>query len=496
MFYPTHFRRGKVKILNTSRIWPCRSLNKGCCRFPSARKSPEDASKPQLAFGHSRLAAFKFLTDTGTAGFQSIPLNLVEMTDEQMFQAAVAENRERKDLSPIEEAMAMKVYINQFHKTSEEVGQLFHLSDSAVRGKLRLLNLPEEIRACVGKTITEGGARELVTFLDLPEEILDKKNSWDNETPREDLFHTAQEGASAELIAEKVSRLITNHGKKMADKPWKNTDDLVGDGIIGQRKGCAFLQKRDNQDYCLKPACFEAKFIAWRRQYLQQASLLSGIPVLDDDQYGYSATTEFTYGKEAKLETIRAGRCENLRLKYYQSSHALDKNVKIEGFDHAEIVCCKKEQFCTCLNAIKNGIEVGDAQLAAEELKDLNRQVRAQKRIDAELIEELKNQTVIAITIALQDGDLDTWKQCLKNFSSYGLHLEEMNSLNEIYSKIAEKQFDYISSDKRSALVTFNNFLNKCGLQELDIVLDPPEEKKLIEVFGQDQAAEEINVNL
>jgi len=145
-------------------------------QIPSARIHPDagvsmDPDVVQLAFGHSRLAAYKFLRDTGNLGFETMPLNLVEMDDLQMFEAAVAENRERKDLTPIEEAKAMLVYRDQFSKTSDEIGKLFHLSDSAVRGKLRLLDLPVEIQGMVGKTLTEGAAREVLTYESLPDTV-------------------------------------------------------------------------------------------------------------------------------------------------------------------------------------------------------------------------------------------------------------------------------------------------------------------------------------
>lgn len=465
-------------------------------QIPSARPSAADDQKVELVFGHSRLAAYKFLSAAGNTGFESIPLNLVEMTDEQMFQAAVAENRERKDLTPIEEALAMQVYIDQFHKTSAEVGELFHLSDSAVRGKMRLLNIPDEIKPLVGKSITEGAARELITFLDLPEELLNNKNAWETQTPREKMIDAAKAGASTELMAEKVSQFIFGRGQNMALKPWKHTDELVGDGIVGICKGCAFLQKRDNQDICMKMECYEAKVTAWQWQYLMQASLLSGILVLDDDRNNYSGHTSFHYGREGKLKKIRAGRCENLRLKYFAQSHTLDINSRVDGFDHAEIVCGKAERFCSCLNAIEHGISIHlNAELAGEQLKELNREVRAQKHIDADLIEHLRTQTEIAITIALQEGKFETWKKCIEAIKYSPIKTNDCQSLNQIYTEIAKFSISSNLGDApRLALMTMNDLLKKCGLEELDIVLDVPEReepkgKTLAEVFAEEEAA-------
>ena len=137
-------------------------------QIPSGRVSPSDPTKYQLAFGHRRYAAYQWLKDHGETGYDKMPINLVEMTDEEMFCAAVVENGERKDIDPFDEAGAMQVYQKQFGKNSKEIGELFHLSDSAVRNKMRLLDLPEIYRNLISE-ITESSARELLRFTNFPE---------------------------------------------------------------------------------------------------------------------------------------------------------------------------------------------------------------------------------------------------------------------------------------------------------------------------------------
>ena len=89
------------------------------------------------------------------------------------------------------------------------------------------------------------------------------------------------------------------------------------------------------------PECFRTKISAWQLQYLEKASLLSGIPVLEPDKGGYSDTTSFGYGAEVKLEKIREARCENLRLKYDQYERGKDNITHLggDGFPQAQIVC-------------------------------------------------------------------------------------------------------------------------------------------------------------
>ena len=280
----------------------------GLLQVPSARPKPGDADKLQLAFGHSRKAAYKFLKDAGNQGFEYMPLNIVDLTDLQMFEAAVAENRERKDLTPIEEAKAMLVYRDQFSKTSDEIGKLFHLSDSAVRGKLRLLDLPVEIQGMVGKTLTEGAAREVLTYESLPDTV--KKahvssrgefGSW--QALEKHMEYAIKNGANQEELSELIAGAVRQAGRSMSDKKWKSAEELLdAEGKkIRLCKGCEFLLQRDNKDYCLDSPCYEKKERAWTVQYLSQATLLCGTPVLEEGKEDYNGHTRFDWGNEGRL---------------------------------------------------------------------------------------------------------------------------------------------------------------------------------------------------
>ncbi len=151
----------------------------GLLQIPVGRMAGE---RVQLAFGHTRLAAMRKLVAEGfdvggsdLLGTYGMPVDVRVLTDEQMFELAVRENLERKDLTPIEEARAMARYRDDFHKTSEEIGELFHLSGSAVRNKLRLLELPAPVQARIeGGQIGEGIARQLLAVQRLAPDRVEK----------------------------------------------------------------------------------------------------------------------------------------------------------------------------------------------------------------------------------------------------------------------------------------------------------------------------------
>ena len=100
----------------------------GLMQVPTARVCGD---RYQLAFGHTRKAAFVMNGET------SMPLIINDLTDLQMFELGVAENIKRRDLDPIEEAYAMRRYMDDFGKTSKEAAEFFGVAEETIRQKVR-----------------------------------------------------------------------------------------------------------------------------------------------------------------------------------------------------------------------------------------------------------------------------------------------------------------------------------------------------------------------
>jgi ParB family transcriptional regulator, chromosome partitioning protein len=115
----------------------------GLLQIPVARQA---GHKHQLAFGHCRWKAFAQLARSGLLQYGKMPVDVMDLTDQQMFEIAISENLKRADLSPIEKAAALKQYMEDFHATSIQAAKLFGVSESTIRGTVRLLNLPDEIK--------------------------------------------------------------------------------------------------------------------------------------------------------------------------------------------------------------------------------------------------------------------------------------------------------------------------------------------------------------
>ena len=101
------------------------------------------------------------------AGLTEVPVLIKEVTDEQAAALALIENLQREDLDPIEVAEGCRQLIEKYGLTQETAAKRLGKSRSAVTNSLRLLGLPEDVRARVSDgTLSAGHAKVL---LGLPE---------------------------------------------------------------------------------------------------------------------------------------------------------------------------------------------------------------------------------------------------------------------------------------------------------------------------------------
>jgi len=97
------------------------------------------------------------------AGLHEVPVAIVEATDVQSLEFAIIENVQRADLNAIEEAAGYVALMEQCNHTQEQVAQIVGKSRPHVANMVRLLKLPEPVKALVraGK-LSAGHARLLV----------------------------------------------------------------------------------------------------------------------------------------------------------------------------------------------------------------------------------------------------------------------------------------------------------------------------------------------
>src|SRR5438067_7334287 len=105
------------------------------------------------------------------AGLHEIPIVALEASDSEALELAIIENVQRADLNPLEEAAGYQMLASEYAHTHEDIARIVGKSRTHVTNTLRLLKLPEPVKAYIhaGK-ITAGAARMLIAASD-PEEM-------------------------------------------------------------------------------------------------------------------------------------------------------------------------------------------------------------------------------------------------------------------------------------------------------------------------------------
>ena len=106
-----------------------------------------------------------------------IPAIIKDIPMKEIMEIALIENLQREDLSPIEEAIAYKSLINNYHVTQEELSEAVGKSRPHITNTLRLLNLSKSIVDKIDKCeITAGHGKAILRIHDknIQEEIANK----------------------------------------------------------------------------------------------------------------------------------------------------------------------------------------------------------------------------------------------------------------------------------------------------------------------------------
>ena len=111
----------------------------------------------QIIAGERRWRAAKL------AGREEVPVVIIEADDRKVLELGLIENLQRADLDPMEEAEGYASLINDYGLTQEEVARRMGKSRPAIANALRLLSLPEAVRAMLADgRLSAGHARAVL----------------------------------------------------------------------------------------------------------------------------------------------------------------------------------------------------------------------------------------------------------------------------------------------------------------------------------------------
>ena len=171
--------------------------------------------------GYQIVAGERRFRAATSAGLEKIPAIVRTLSDQHRLELSLIENIQRRDLSPIETAVAYAKLRDQFNLTLDEIGdRVGSKSVSAVSNTLRLLKLPKEAQqALLTGSVTEGQMRPLIGI--------------DDEIIRDILPRIIREEWSARAVERYVTQL--KQGQKTHQVVKKNEAILEDAVRIGER---------------------------------------------------------------------------------------------------------------------------------------------------------------------------------------------------------------------------------------------------------------------
>ena len=150
--------------------------------------------------GYELIAGERRVRASRLAGKSTIPAIVRDIDDVQMIEIAVIENLQREDLSPLEEAEAYSMLMENLSLTQAEVADRIGKSRPYIGNYLRLLQLPDTIKEYVNEEkLSMGQARTILGLKDKSQMIkLADKVIKENLTVRqlEELVQISNQSAS------------------------------------------------------------------------------------------------------------------------------------------------------------------------------------------------------------------------------------------------------------------------------------------------------------
>jgi len=142
------------------------------------------------------------------AKLHDVPVVIRDADDQMAAEIAMIENIQRRDLSVIEEAEGYRRLITEFEYTQDTLSKVFGKSRSHLANTMRLLNLPEEVKAHVKNgVLTAGQVRPLIG--------------------RDDAAQLAAQILSRGMSARQVEALVTAQDRPLRPKPEKSADVIA-----------------------------------------------------------------------------------------------------------------------------------------------------------------------------------------------------------------------------------------------------------------------------
>jgi ParB family transcriptional regulator, chromosome partitioning protein len=139
--------------------------SKGLIQPIVVRRVADTAAPFEIVAGERRWRAAQ------RAGLSEIPIVLVEVDDRTSLEFAIIENVQRADLNPIEEAIGYQNLTQEFNYTQAELANSVGKSRSYIANTVRLLKLPDDVKASLADGRLSAGHGRALLNLDDPSAV-------------------------------------------------------------------------------------------------------------------------------------------------------------------------------------------------------------------------------------------------------------------------------------------------------------------------------------
>lgn len=130
----------------------------------------------KTGIGYKIIAGERRYRASKAAGMATIPAIIKNYDERQIKEVSIVENLQREDLNPVEEATAIKEFMDEFSLTQDEVAERLGKSRSSIANALRILTLsPEVLKFVLEDKLSAGHARALVTLPRPKQTLMAKK---------------------------------------------------------------------------------------------------------------------------------------------------------------------------------------------------------------------------------------------------------------------------------------------------------------------------------
>lgn len=120
--------------------------------------------------GYELIAGERRLRAATAAGLHTVPVIIMEATDISSLEIALIENLQRENLNPVEEAEGYRELAEGFSLTQEEIALRVGKARASVANAMRLLSLPDEVRAMLADGRLSTGHAKALMALEIPQE--------------------------------------------------------------------------------------------------------------------------------------------------------------------------------------------------------------------------------------------------------------------------------------------------------------------------------------